>query len=102
MPIQRDAADLRLKLYLQPKASRDQWVGLHGDEIKVAVTAAPVDGKANSHLQKFLAKSFAVAKSQVQIEKGLTGRHKTVLVQQPQQLPVLIEQILKSGSSLPE
>ena len=82
---------LRLRLYIQPKASRDDWVGLYGDEIKVAITAPPVDGKANSHLQKFLAKSFAVAKSQVVIEKGEQSRHKTVLILSPVMLPVLVE-----------
>jgi hypothetical protein len=82
---------LRLRLYIQPKASRDDWVGLHGDEIKVAITAPPVDGKANSHLQKFLAKSFAVAKSQVVIEKGEQSRHKTVLILSPVTLPGLVE-----------
>lgn len=84
-------ADLRLKLYIQPKASRDSWAGLHGDELKIAITTAPVDGKANAHLQKFLAKSFAVAKSQVVIEKGELGRHKTVLIIAPKQLPELVK-----------
>ncbi len=35
---------LVLRLYIQPKASRDSIVGLHGDEVKVAITAPPVDG----------------------------------------------------------
>lgn len=54
---------LVLRLYIQPKASRDSIVGLHGDEVKVAITAPPVDGQANSHLTKFLGKQFRVAKS---------------------------------------
>lgn len=91
--------DIRLRLYLQPKASRDEWVGLHGDEIKVAITAPPVDGKANAHLIKFLAKSFKVAKSAVVLEKGELTRHKTVLVQAPQKLPVQIELLLDISSS---
>ena len=53
---------LVLRLYIQPKASRDSIVGLHGDEVKVAITAPPVDGQANSHLVKFLGKQFRVAK----------------------------------------
>lgn len=56
---------LVLRLYIQPKASRDSIVGLHGDEVKVAITAPPVDGQANSHLVKFLGKQFRVAKSQL-------------------------------------
>lgn len=54
---------LVLRLYIQPKASRDSIVGLHGDEVKVAITAPPVDGQANSHLVKFLGKQFRVAKA---------------------------------------
>ena len=86
--------NLQLKLYIQPKASRDSWLGLHGDELKIAITAPPVDGKANTHLQKFLAKSFAVAKSQVLIEKGELGRHKTVTILAPRQLPELLASLL--------
>ncbi len=39
------ADGLVLRLYIQPKASRDSIVGLHGDELKVAITAPPVDGR---------------------------------------------------------
>ena len=73
---------LVLRLYIQPKASR-----LHGDEVKVAITAPPVDGQANSHLVKFLGKQFRVAKSQVVIEKGELGRHKQIKIINPQQIP---------------
>lgn len=90
-------ADIRLKLYIQPKASRDAWVELYGDEIKIAITAPPIDGKANIYLQKFLAKSFAVAKSQVVIEKGETGRHKTVLIIAPNQLPPMVKNQLQNA-----
>ena len=61
------AEKLTLRLYIQPKASRDAIIGLHGDEVKIAITAPPVDGKANAHLVKFLAKQFRVPKSQVSI-----------------------------------
>ena len=78
---------LVLRLYIQPKASRDAIVGVHGDELKVAITAPPVDGQANAHLVKYLAKQFKVAKSQVIIEKGELGRHKQVKIIHPQQIP---------------
>lgn len=77
---------LVLRLYIQHKASRDSIVGLHGDELKVAITAPPVDGQANSHLVKFLGKQFRVAKAVV-IEKGELGRHKQVKIIHPQQIP---------------
>jgi len=81
------ADGLVLRLYIQPKASRDTIIGLHGDEVKVAITAPPVDGQANAHLVKYLAKQFRVAKSQVLLEKGELGRHKQVKILNPQQIP---------------
>ena len=78
---------LVLRLYIQPKASRDAIVGEHGDELRVAITAPPVDGQANAHLVKYLAKQFKVAKSQVIVEKGELGRHKQVKIIHPQQIP---------------
>ncbi|ELY5827245.1 DUF167 family protein YggU [Cronobacter turicensis] len=78
---------LVLRLYIQPKASHDSIIGLHGDELKVAITAPPVDGQANAHLVKYLAKQFRVAKSQVVIEKGELGRHKQIKIIEPQQIP---------------
>ncbi len=93
-PVCIDKADLMIRFYVQPKASRDQFVGLHGDEIKVAITAPPVDGKANGHLVKFLAKQFRVAKGQIIIEKGETGRHKLVRIQAPQAIPPLVSALL--------
>ena len=96
--VRRDGDDLWLDLLIQPKASRDQIQGLHGEELKVAITAPPVDGQANSHLIKYLAKQFKVAKGQIQIVRGELGRHKTVTVHAPKQLPDEIAQLLASTS----
>ena len=85
---------LVLRLYIQPKASRDSIIGLHGDELKVAITAPPVDGQANAHLVKYLAKQFRVAKNQVLIEKGELGRHKQVKISHPQQIPSAVTALM--------
>ena len=79
--------DLLLRLYLQPKSSRDQFVGEHGEELKITITAPPIDGKANTHLIKFLSKQFNVAKNAVIVERGLQNRHKLVRIKQPKKLP---------------
>jgi len=88
------AEKLTLRLYIQPKASRDAIIGPHGDEVKIAITAPPVDGQANAHLVKFLAKQFRVPKSQVSIEKGETGRHKHIVITEPQLIPPAIAALL--------
>ncbi|WP_028863503.1 DUF167 family protein YggU [Psychromonas aquimarina] len=85
--LQHQGEDLLLRLVLQPKASRDQFVGLLGDELKVAITAPPVDGKANNHLIKFLSKQFKVAKGAVIVEKGALNRHKLIRIKSPRQIP---------------
>ena len=90
----QDGEDVILRLYIQPKASRDKIVGLHGEELKIAITAPPVDGKANAHLSKFLAKQFKVAKGLIEIEKGELGRHKQVRVHSPSHIPADIKAIL--------
>ncbi|MCG9696021.1 DUF167 family protein YggU [Shewanella sp. Isolate11] len=97
--VQQQQGDLLLKLYIQPKASRDQIVGPHGDEVKVAITAPPVDGKANAHLSKYLAKQFKVPKSNIIIEKGELGRHKQIKVIEPKQVPAEIQLLLTGNTS---
>jgi len=92
--VSKTGDDLLIRLYIQPKASRDQIVGLHGEELKIAITAPPVDGKANAHLSKFLAKQFRVAKGQVLIEKGMQGRHKQVRIESPREIPLVIAELL--------
>ncbi|MBC3767817.1 DUF167 family protein YggU [Neptunicella marina] len=90
--IVKTADGLLLRLYLQPKASQDKVTGLHGDELKITITAPPVDGKANSHLIKFLAKQFGIAKSQVQLEKGMTSRHKQIIINSPRVIPDWVDE----------
>ncbi len=97
--VRQEGEALWLDLFIQPKASRDQIQGVHGDELKVAITAPPVDGQANSHLIKYLAKQFKVAKGQIQIVRGELGRHKTVTIHAPKQLPEEIALLLAEKSA---
>ena len=70
--------DALLKCVIQPRASRRTIVGIHGNELKIALTAPPVDGQANKLLCEFIADSFRLPKSRVLIKSGLTSRHKAV------------------------
>ena len=78
--IREVAGGVELTLQLQPRASRTEVVGAHGDAIKLRVAAPPVDGAANAELIRFLAKTLGVAKAQVTIVSGATGRRKKVRV----------------------
>lgn len=82
---------LHLFVRVQPKASRDEFAEVQEDRIRLRITAPPVDGKANHHLVKFLAKTFGVAKSEVVIKNGETGRNKHLCINSPTNLPVGIE-----------
>ena len=70
-----------LTIQVQPKASRTECVGVHGNALKIRVAAPPVDGKANEAVIAFLAERLLVTPSAVSIRAGATGRHKRVLVQ---------------------
>lgn len=87
----RDGDDLILTLRIQPKASRDEVCGLHGEAIKIRITAPPVEGKANAHLIKLLAKHFKVPKGQVTLISGENGRDKVVRIHSPKTFPEWVE-----------
>ncbi len=80
-------AALILQVQVQPGASRDEVVGLHGDRVRVRITAPPVDGKANRHLVEWLAALFDVPRSQVTLLRGESGRAKTIRVATPRRVP---------------
>ena len=69
-----------LGIRLQPRASRNAIGQVMGDELKVSVTAAPVDSAANEALVTFLAECLHTAKGAIQLIRGQTSRHKQVLV----------------------
>ena len=85
-----DGEDLVVDCHLQPKASRDEFAGLHGERLKIRLSAPPVDGKANAQLLAFLAAAFAVGRNQVSLESGLQSRHKRMRIRRPQQLPATL------------
>ena len=63
-------------LFVQPRASRNKIVGLVENELKVALTAPPVDGAANKACAAFFAKVCKLPKSSVKVVAGETSRHK--------------------------
>ncbi|MEX2281634.1 MAG: DUF167 family protein [Gemmatimonadota bacterium] len=72
---------VRFKVHVQPRASRTEIVGIHGDALKVRIAAPPVDGAANGELTRHLARQLAVPASAVQVVSGASGRRKIVEVE---------------------
>jgi uncharacterized protein len=67
---------LHLCVHVQPRASRVGLCGVHGDALKLAVTAPPVDGKANKEVIAFLATVLKIPKKEIVIIGGLQSRIK--------------------------
>ncbi len=76
----RNMKEFILKVYLQPKSSKNEIVGPYRDGIKVKVTAPPVEGKANEALIRFLGKELGVPPSCIEIIKGEHSREKTLKI----------------------
>ncbi|MFZ0430821.1 MAG: DUF167 domain-containing protein [Acidobacteriota bacterium] len=68
------------QVHLQPRASRDEVAGLHGDAVKIRLTSPPLENRANRHLIDFLAKILDLPKSNLAIVSGHHSRSKTVAV----------------------
>lgn len=83
--------DLILEAWVQTRASRDEWVGPQGERLRVRITAAPVDGKANAHLRRFLAQVFRVPQAMVTVISGESSRYKRLRIQSPRRLPQGVE-----------
>ncbi|RTZ78735.1 MAG: YggU family protein [SAR324 cluster bacterium] len=58
---------LVLHIFLQPRASQNEWAGRHNGRIRLRVTAAPVDNQANRECVKFISKSLKTAKTNVKV-----------------------------------
>lgn len=67
-----------LRIYVQPRSSRNKICGVYGDTLKIAITTPPVDGKANGTVISYLAKFFEVSKKNVSLMSGEKSRTKTV------------------------
>jgi len=66
---------------VQPRASKNELVGLHDGVLKVRLTAPPVEGAANEALTRFIAETLGVPRRQVTVVAGSTGRRKILEIE---------------------
>jgi uncharacterized protein (TIGR00251 family) len=85
-----DGTDLIIETHVQPRASREGFAGEHNGRIKIQTSAAPTQGKANARLRAYLARSFGVPKTQIELLRGETSREKTWRIPNPRRLPPFI------------
>jgi hypothetical protein len=69
-----------LAVKLLPRASKNEIGPALGNELKIKVTAPPVEGAANQALVHFLAETLGCPRAAVQIVRGQSSRHKTVAI----------------------
>lgn len=79
-PWSQDGDTVLLRVFVQPRASKNQFCGIHEGELKLRLTSPPVDGAANQCCCEFLAKQLKVPKSSVTIVSGETSRHKRLRI----------------------
>lgn len=78
--LERDGEDVLVTIRVQPRASRTEIAGEHGQALKIRLSAPPVDGAANRELIAFLSKRVGRPKSSISIERGERGRLKVVRI----------------------
>lgn len=78
--VRQQGDDVLIDILVQPRASRVRIGPMVGDRLKVAVTAPPVDGKANTAVIQTLCRALAIPRRRVEIASGTSSRRKTVRV----------------------
>ena len=80
IPIQESAKGITFAVKVHPRARKNAITGVVGDAIKLALTAPPVEGKANQAVIEFFAELFAIPRSSVTIASGETSRNKVIRI----------------------
>ncbi len=80
IPLKETAHGVTFAVKVHPRARKNAITGTVGDALKLALTAPPVDGKANHAVIEFLADFFDIPRSSVTIASGKTNRLKLVQI----------------------
>jgi uncharacterized protein len=80
IPTEQTADGVTFAVKVHPRAKTNAITGELGDALKLALTAPPLDGKANQACIEFFAKLLKVSRSSVTITSGQSSRNKVVRV----------------------
>lgn len=78
IPLRESSGGITFAVKVQPRARKNAITGTLGDALKLALTAPPVEGKANQGVIDFLAGFFDIPRSSITIASGKTSRLKVV------------------------
>jgi uncharacterized protein (TIGR00251 family) len=77
-PIRATRRGIEVDVLVVPNAAKATVVGMHGDRVKLRVASPPEKHKANAAVVELI--RGATGARSVEVTKGRTGRHKTVLL----------------------
>jgi uncharacterized protein (TIGR00251 family) len=80
VPVKEIAGGVTFAVKVHPRARKNAITDVVGDALKLALTAPPVEGKANQAVIEFFADLFAIPRSSVTIASGETSRNKIVRI----------------------
>jgi len=78
IPLKQTSAGISFAVKVHPRARKNAIAGTFGDALKLALTAPPIEGKANEAVIDFLADFFDIPRSSITIASGKTSRLKAV------------------------
>lgn len=84
---------IRLNVYVQPRASKTAFAGMHDGYLKIRLAAPPVDGAANAALVEFVARRLGIAKSRIRVAAGQTARRKLLEINDPTADGLTVDQV---------
>lgn len=76
----------------KPSASKDAIGKPKGTQLKVSVTAKPLNGKATDHMLRFLAPHFGVSASDIEVVFGQENVNKQLRIKAPTKLPAVFDE----------
>ena len=80
MHLKQNKDKTTLTVYVVPRSSKNEIVGIYNDALKIKLKAPPVDNEANEELINFLSKKLKVSKSSIEIVSGLRQKRKTIRI----------------------
>jgi hypothetical protein len=75
-----------------PSAKQDKIGKPKGNQLKISVTAEPINGRATDHMVRFLAKQFDVNVKDIEVVFGQMNVNKQLRIKSPKKLPAVIAQ----------
>jgi uncharacterized protein (TIGR00251 family) len=79
--LKEESGTLYVSVHLQPKASKTEFAGMHGDALKVRVAAPAVENAANEAILEFFSKVAHIPKRNARLHSGKASRRKVIALE---------------------